>query len=121
MFPGDDFTIDSSAKQAITYIIQAIDAFLIGLVLMIFSGGIYKLFLHSSEAGSTKIDGWVRITSIRQLKRSLVELVLVILFVKALEGGLAMEPGSLVWENLVLPLGILAMALALKFMDLKDR
>jgi len=121
MFPRDNFHFDSSSKQAITYIIQAIDAFLIGLVLMIFSGAIYKLFIHSSETASTKIDGWVKITSIGQLKRSLIELVLVIMFVKALEGGLTIEPSSFIWENLVLPLAILVMALALKFMDFKER
>ena len=119
MFSGDNYQFDLSAKQAISYIIQAIDAFLIGLVLMIFSGGIYKLFIHSAETASTKIDGWVKIKSISQLKRSLIELVLVIMFVKALDGGLTVE--TFVWEHLVLPLGILVLALALKFMDLKER
>lgn len=121
MFPGNDVNLDLSAKQAITYIIQAIDAFLIGLVLMIFAGGIYKLFIHSANTATTKIDGWVRITSISQLKRSLIELVLVIMFVKALEEALTIDPSGFVWENLVLPIGILVMALALKFMDLKER
>lgn len=37
---------DVSAKQAISYMIQAIDVFLIGLVLMVFAGGIYTLFVH---------------------------------------------------------------------------
>jgi hypothetical protein len=34
---------------------------------------------------------------------------------------LAIEPADFVWENLILPIGILVMALALKFMDLKER
>jgi uncharacterized membrane protein YqhA len=109
---------DLSAKHAITYMIQAIDIFLIGLVLMIFSGGIYTLFLQRLESGATEINSWVRITSITQLKRILAELVIVILFVRALEGALAIEPGGYIWENLVLPMGILMLALALKFMEL---
>jgi uncharacterized membrane protein YqhA len=121
MFPGDDSAIFLSAKQAITSIVQAIDAFLIGLVLMIFSGGIYKLFIHDSETASPRIDSWVKVTSISQLKRSLVEMVLVIMFVRALEGGLAIEPSDFEWEHLVLPVTILMLALALKFMDLRER
>jgi uncharacterized membrane protein YqhA len=109
---------DLSAKHAITYMIQAIDVFLIGLVLMIFAGGIYTLFVQRLESGATEINSWVKITSIAQLKRILAELVIVILFVRTLEGALAIEPGGYIWENLVLPLGILMLALALKFMDL---
>jgi len=62
----------------------------------------------------------VKITSITQLKRILVELVIVILFVRTLEGALLIEPTAYMWENLVLPLGILMLALALKFMGLKN-
>jgi len=112
---------DLSAKAAITYMIQAIDVFLIGLVLMIFAGGIYNLFIRSPESGSAEIDSWVKVTSITQLKRILVELVIVILFVKTLEGALAIASGGYKWENLVLPLGILMLALALKFMGLEEQ
>jgi uncharacterized membrane protein YqhA len=112
---------DLSAKQAITYMIQAIDIFLIGLVLMIFAGGIYNLFIRRLESDSAGINNWVKVTSITQLKRILIELVIVILFVKTLEGALVIEPGGYKWENLVLPLGILMLALALKFMGLKKQ
>ncbi len=112
---------DLSAKAAITYMIQAIDVFLIGLVLMIFAGGIYQLFIRRLEPDSTEINNWVKVTSISQLKRILVELVIVILFVKTLEGALVIETGGYKWENLVLPLGILMLALALKFMGLKKQ
>lgn len=112
---------DVSAKQAITYMIQAIDIFLIGLVLMIFAGGIYNLFVHRSESDSAELNSWVKIQSIAQLKRILVELVIVILFVRTLEGALAVEPGAYRWEHLVLPLGILFLALALKFMGFKNQ
>lgn len=112
---------DVAAKQAITYMIQAIDIFLIGLVLMIFAGGIYNLFVHRPESDSTELNSWVKITSIAQLKRILVELVIVILFVRTLEGALVVEPGAYIWEHLVLPLAILLLALALKFMGFKNQ
>jgi uncharacterized membrane protein YqhA len=112
---------DASAKQAVTYMIQAVDIFLIGLVLMIFAGGIYSLFIRRAESDTAELNSWVRISSIAQLKRILVELVIVILFVRTLEGALAIEAGAYVWENLVLPLGILMLALALKFMGFKNQ
>jgi len=112
---------DVSAKQAITYMIQAIDIFLIGLVLMIFAGGIYHLFVRRPESDSAELNSWVKITSIGQLKRILVELVIVILFVRTLEAALVIEVGAYKWENLVLPLGILMLALALKFMGFRNQ
>jgi hypothetical protein len=45
-------------------------------------------------------------------------MVLVVLFVSALEGGLVIVPDDFIWEMRILPLRILVMALALKFMDL---
>ena len=108
-----------AAKQAITYMIQAIDVFLIGLVLMIFAGGIHHLFIRRRESDSTGSNNWAKVTSITQLKRILVELVLVILFVRTLEGAMVLEPSGYKWEDLVLPLAILMLALALKFMELK--
>lgn len=89
--------------------IQAVDIFLIGLVLMI--------FIRRIESDSDGANTWVKVTSISQLKRILIELVVVILFVRTLEGILIIEPGDYTWENPVLPLGILMLALALKFMD----
>ena len=47
---------------------------------------------------------------------SFVELVIVILFVRTLEGALSIEVGGFIWEHLVLPMGILMLALAFKFM-----
>ena len=120
-FGGISHQPDLSAKQAITYMIQAIDVFLRGLVLMIFAGGIYTLFVQRLESGATEINSWVKITSITQLKRILVELVIVVLIVRTLEGAMVIEPGAYIWENLVLPLGILMLALAFKFMGLKKQ
>ena len=120
-FGGVGHQADLSAKQAITYMIQAIDIFLIGLVLMIFSGAVYSLFVRKPQSEKSEINSWMKITSIAQLKRILIELVIVILFVRTLEGALVIEPDSYRWENLVLPLGILMLALALKFMGFKHQ
>ena len=118
-FPGGvSTTHDVSANLAVTYLIQSIDAFLIGLVMMIFSAGVYSLFIRRKDSSSAEIDSWVNIKSITQLKRILAELVIVILFVKFLEGGLKVGLDGYTWEMLVLPMGILMLALSLKFMGL---
>ncbi|MFV1973100.1 MAG: YqhA family protein [Thiohalobacterales bacterium] len=106
---GDCPSTRCISEVAIRYMIQAVDIFLIGLVLMI--------FIRRIESDSDGANTWVKVTSISQLKRILIELVVVILFVRTLEGILIIEPGDYTWENPVLPLGILMLALALKFMN----
>lgn len=109
----------ASANIAIAYLIQAIDAFLIGLVLMIFSGGIYNLFIHRLDSSITEANNWLRVRSIAQLKRILAQLVILVLFVKFLEVALKNVLTSYSWEMLILPLGIVMLALALKLIDLE--
>lgn len=110
----------SAAKQAIAYLVQGIDAFLIALVLMIFSGGVYDLFIHRVEGSSKLETSQPRIQSIAQLKSIIAELIVIILFVKFLEDILG-SSNTYQWEMLVLPIGILFLALSLKFLDLKTR
>lgn len=109
----------ASASIAIAYLIQAIDAFLIGLVLMIFSGGIYNLFIHRLDSSITEANNWLRVRSIAQLKRILAQLVILVLFVKFLEVALKNVLTSYSWEMLILPLGIVMLALALKLIELE--
>jgi uncharacterized membrane protein YqhA len=108
-----------SANVAIDYMVQAIDAFLIAVVLMIFGGGIFNLFIReisSPEPGAKHI---VEIRKISQLKRVLAELVIVILMVKFLEEALH-NLGSYRWEMLILPAAVLMMAIAVRVLRLKE-
>ena len=108
-----------AADQATAHLIQSIDAFLIALVLMIFAVGVYKLFIRENEPTESAIFAWIKINNVQQLKGILVELVVVILFVKFLEVALV-RLGSLEWEMLVLPVAILLLALSVKFLDFKQ-
>ena len=63
-----------SGDQALVAVLQSMDAFLIALVLLIFSFGVYKLFI--AEITTPKnLPGapWAQITSIEGLKKVLVE------------------------------------------------
>ncbi|MEF8783129.1 MAG: YqhA family protein [Haloarculaceae archaeon] len=62
-------------------IVKALDAFLIGIILMIFSFGIYDFFvsiLEPAEHAGIRPD-WFKFESTGELKTKMVELVLVIL------------------------------------------
>ena len=107
-----------SASLAIAYVVQAIDAFLIALVMLIFGAGIYNLFIHSTDIELPQIRNWARVESIYQLKGILAELVIIILMVKFLEGALR-NFGAYQWEMLILPLGVLMLAAAVKLLQLK--
>ena len=104
---------------ATAYIIKSFDAFLIALVLFIFAYGVYWIFV-SQEDDETRKDPLksVRINTIGQLKKTLAEIIIVILFVKFLEIAL-INLKSLTWELFVLPGSILLLSLALKFLELK--
>ncbi|WP_455201639.1 YqhA family protein [Kaarinaea lacus] len=108
-----------AADQATAHLIQSIDAFLIALVLMIFAVGVYKLFIRENKPTESPVFAWIKINSVQQLKGILVELVVVILFVKFLEVALV-KLGSLEWEMLVLPVAILLLALSVKFLEFKQ-
>ncbi len=105
-------------KQAIAYLVQGIDAFLIGLVLMIFSAGVYHLFVHCIRPEKQLLTGQLRIHDIGQLKSIIAELIVIILFVKFLEDLLKSAHESLHWEMLILPVSILLLSLSLRFLDL---
>ena len=109
---------NESANLAIALVVQAIDAFLIALVLLIFGKGIYNLFVHEVEGGSPTTKGWSSINSIAQLKGILAELVIIILMVKFLESALRTF-GGYDWEMLILPLGVLMLAGAVRVLELK--
>jgi uncharacterized membrane protein YqhA len=107
-----------ASSVAIAYVVQAIDAFLIALVLFIFGAGIYNLFVRNPQLKQTDTQPSTKIQNIYQLKSILAELVIIILMVKFLEGALR-NFGSYEWEMLVLPVGVLMLAAAVNLLKLK--
>lgn len=107
-----------AADLVTSYIIKAMDSFLIALVLMIFSYGVYLLFINSTSNSEARFFKWLDIPDISHLKNTLAEVIVVILFVKFLEIVL-LNLGNLTWEMLILPVSILLLALSLKFLALR--
>ena len=110
-------TLKIRAGMAIAYVVQAIDAFLIALVLMIFGYGVFILFVASKETVARWAAGGFEIRSITELKKYLAHMIVVILMVKFLESALVNTAGF-DWQALVLPGAILLLAAAVRVLNL---
>lgn len=107
------------------YIIESIDAFLLALVLMIFSYGILRIFILNIESKSKKEndikeENWINVSSVGQLKMKLIEVIIVMLFVFFLKVILVhIENAS--WEMLILPFSILVLSTSLYLLKKSDK
>ena len=106
MVMGDD------RKAVIAAVMHGTDAFLFGIVLVIFAYAIaFGFVFDRSLAGWERVPAWMRVNSVSELKSTLVEVILLYLVVDFAtdwpEGQV-----SLSWEMLAKPLSILAIAVA---------
>ncbi|MDD1694807.1 MAG: YqhA family protein [Methanoregula sp.] len=106
----------SEESAASVVLIQSVDAFLLALVLLIFSYGIYVLFIINPEDLNVKLPQWLNIRSISQLKTTLVQVIIVILAVNLIEHVIVVGSEALKWETLIIPASMVGLALALKLM-----
>jgi uncharacterized membrane protein YqhA len=101
---------------AVGDIIGAIDLYLIAIVLLIFSFGIYELFISKIDAaeqhGASKI---LEIHSLDQLKDKISKVIIMVLVVRYFQMVLEMSFGGPL-EMLYLAASILALSLALYFL-----
>jgi len=99
-------------------IIKALDAFLIGIILVIFSFGIYDFFvskLEPAEHAGLRPD-WFKFESTGELKTKLIEVVLVILAIKFFEqiiGNTDQFTEPILY--LIIPTGAAILAISLGF------
>ncbi|MFD0987705.1 YqhA family protein [Methyloligella solikamskensis] len=108
----------ASERQVTVPVLEAVDAFLFGLVLVIFAYGIAIGFVFALPEGyGQRLPAWMKVDGIGQLKASLSEVVIVVLIVMfarvVVESG-----GAFTYEMLVLPASILMIAIALRMIDL---
>lgn len=110
-------------------IIGALDRFLMAIVLLYFAYGIYVLFIRPEQSPEELgIPKWLHIEGIGQLKQTLAEVIVVVLFVLflrvAVETFVAHGP-ELSWlellKLLILPISIVLLAAALKLAELHPK
>lgn len=109
---------DFGQTAVILPIIKALDAFLIGIILVIFSFGIYDFFisvLEPADHAGVRPD-WFKFESTGELKNKLIEVVLVILSIKFFEqivGNTDQLDEPMLY--LVIPVGAAILAVSLGF------
>lgn len=119
---AEQAAISSGAKAQVTvFVLEAVDAFLFALVLMIFSYGIALgfVFHHLQQRYANYLPDWMLVEGASQLKRTLAEVVIVVLIV-IFARTIIESHGDLKWSMLVLPLSIVGIALALKLLHAPD-
>jgi uncharacterized membrane protein YqhA len=111
------------------HLISALDRFLMAIVLLYFAYGIYILFVRPGrDAEELGVPQWLHVEGIGQLKQTLAEVIVVVLFVLflrvAVETFVAQGP-DLSWQEiakfLTLPLSIVLLAGALKLAELHPK
>lgn len=104
-----------AAATATATVMGATDAFLFALVLLIFAYSItFGFVLDLSHADRDRLPAWMRITGVGDLKRTLVEVILVYLVVDFATD--VAEAADLSWETLILPISIVLIAAALRIL-----
>ena len=114
---------------AIISVIEGLDRFLIAIVLLYFSYGVYSLFIHPEEREKDlKLPAWLRVKQIGQLKQVVAEVIIVVLFVLFLRVALRIfqDPNlTLTWLQMgtiaLLPFCTLLLGLALRLVQLHPK
>ncbi len=95
-------------------LLEALDDFLVALALLYFASGIYFLFLGSQD-NLINYPNWLRVNSITTLKKTLLEILVVLLTVVFIKGILESETiQTVTWNILVIPASIIAIALSIR-------
>lgn len=100
-------------SQTVAHVVGSVDGFLLGAIMLIFSLGLYELFISKIDmaagSGSSKI---LMIQSLDDLKDKLAKVILLILIVMFFEQALFLKPTAPL-ELLYYSLAIMLVALAL--------
>jgi len=110
-----------SGQQVVVPVLEAVDAFLFGIVLVIFAYGIAIGFVFSLPEGyGQRLPNWMKVEGVGQLKATLAEVVIVVLvviFARVVVGTVELSR-PFEWPMLVLPASIFLIATALRMIEL---
>jgi len=108
---------DAVQKQVTVPVLEAVDSFLFGIVLVIFAYGIAIGFVFTLPEGyGQRLPVWMKVGGVGQLKATLAEVVIVVLIV--IFARIVVEAnGHLQWSMLVLPASILMISAALRMIE----
>jgi uncharacterized membrane protein YqhA len=106
------FGSGDGSEAVIALVMHGIDVFLFGVVLVIFAYAVaFGFVFDRSLQGWDSLPAWMRITSVSELKNTLVEVILLYLLVDFATDW-PLSEGDVSWLILAKPLAILAIATA---------
>ena len=94
-------------------LLESVDNFLFALVMLYFAYGTYFLVVRKEPPTESNLPEWLQVRNVGQMKKTLLEVIILVLAVMFLQVGLAQET-ELRWVILVFPISIVALALAVK-------
>ena len=108
------FQAEGMGQFVITAVMEATDAFLFGLVLVVFAYGItFGFALDLPSAVRAKLPPWMRVEGIGELKNTLIEIIVVYLIVDFATDVAEVET-RVSWDMLLKPAAIFLIAGALR-------
>ncbi len=112
---------DELRAATVTHVVEAIDGYLLGIVMLIFAFGLYELFISRINLAEKdeKASRILLIHSLDDLKHRLAQVILLILIVKFFESTLGYDFNNSL-ELLYLAIGILMISGALYLAHKKD-
>lgn len=102
-------------EEVVSAIIGAVDLYLIAVVLLIFSFGLYELFISEIDAAKESSANILQIHSLDQLKDKLAKVIVMVLVVSFFQRVLHMEFDTAL-EMLYFAISILVLSLGLYFL-----
>jgi uncharacterized membrane protein YqhA len=109
---------ETKGLSVVASVMQATDAFLFGLVLIVFAYAItFGFAIDLPEAARAKLPQWMRVNGISELKITLIEVTLVYLVVDFATDMVEIET-HVTWDMLMKPVAILLIAGALRLVEI---
>ncbi|MCG9695538.1 YqhA family protein [Shewanella sp. Isolate11] len=107
-------------NELVMVVVEILDTFLLGSVLLIFAFGLYELFISNLQAAEDSEAGGkiLVISSIDSLKSKLGKVILMMLIIKVFSYFTEMKPASMLE---LLYMGIIVVLVALALMLSKDK
>ncbi|MCO5199809.1 MAG: YqhA family protein [Anaerolineae bacterium] len=110
----------SGTETAVVQIIESLDNFLLGFVLLYFAYSTYFLFVakdHSAEKRArVDMPEWLKVEDLGKMKRVLLVVILVLLAVSFLR-LIIVEDQALEWTVLIIPTTFTAIAVSLRLVN----
>ncbi len=126
---GEDTVVVPRSAFSMIRVIEALDRFLIAIVLLYFGFGVYSLFIRPQVVDEeTEVPSLLHVEQVGELKQVVAEVIIVILFVLFLRTALQIFHNAAVelsWQQigmlLVLPVCTALLSLSLKLVELHPK